>query len=111
MSKNQFTEKGALLGAYEVEIESNYPLLEDELDEKQNDIAEINAKVMSKKRYMKKWYGMTDDEVIEELAQIKAESDMIEPMPSVFNYEEETQEEGAENQEGTGSEEEELAGE
>ena len=51
---------------------------EDELEEKNMDISEVESKVMSKKAYMKKWRGLTDDEVQEELEQIALERQMLE---------------------------------
>lgn len=64
--------------SYEVKVTQNLPLPEDEQEEKQLDIAEVEAKVMSKKAYMKKWRGLTDDEVNEELDQIAIERQIIE---------------------------------
>lgn len=64
--------------AYEVKIESNTPLPEDEIEEKNMDLSEVESNVMSKKSYMKKWRGLTDEEVMEELQQIALERQMIE---------------------------------
>lgn len=62
----------------EVQVKQNLPLPEDEAEEKQLDIAEVEAKVMSRKAYMKKWRGLSDSEVEEELRQIALERQMIE---------------------------------
>jgi len=64
--------------AYEINIEQNTPLPEDEVEEKNMDLAEVESQVMSKKSYMKKWRGLTDDEVMEELQQIALERQIIE---------------------------------
>ena len=64
--------------AYEVTVVHNTPLPEDEIEEKNMDLAEVESKVMSRKTYMKKWRGMTDDEVDAELEQIALERQMIE---------------------------------
>lgn len=64
--------------AYEVSIEQNYPLPEDETEEKQNDLAEVAAQTMSKKAYMKKWRGLTDKEADEELEQMALERQLLE---------------------------------
>lgn len=64
--------------AYEVKIEQNYPLPEDETEEKQNDLAEVAANTMSKKAYMKKWRGLTDKEADEELEQMALERQLLE---------------------------------
>ena len=42
------------------------------------DLAEVESKTMSRKAYMKKWRGLTDDEVQEELEQIALERQLIE---------------------------------
>lgn len=64
--------------AYEVKIEQNTPLPEDEIEEKNMDLAEVESKTMSKKAYMKKWRQLSDDEVDEELKQIALERQIIE---------------------------------
>lgn len=63
---------------YEVHIEQNFPLPEDETEEKQNDLAEVTALTMSKKAYMKKWRSLTDDEAMEELEQMALERQLLE---------------------------------
>lgn len=63
---------------YEIKIEQNMPLPEDEMEEKNMDLAEVDSKAMSRKAYMKKWRGLTDDEVQEELEQIAMERQIIE---------------------------------
>ena len=63
---------------YEITIVHNTPLPEDEIEEKNMDLAEVESKTMSRKAYMKKWRGLTDDEVQEELEQIALERQMIE---------------------------------
>ena len=63
---------------YEIDITQNVPLQEDEVEEKNMDLAEVTANVMSKKSYMKKWRELTDKEVDEELEQIALERQIIE---------------------------------
>ena len=63
---------------YEINIEQNTPLPEDEVEEKNIDLSEVESKVMSRKAYMKKWRGLTDDEVQEELEQIALERQILE---------------------------------
>lgn len=63
---------------YEIKVEQNTPLPEDEIEEKNMDLSEVESKVMSRKAYMKKWRSLTDDEVQEELEQIALERQMIE---------------------------------
>ena len=48
------------------------------IEEKNMDLSEVDSQVMSKKSYMKKWRGLTDDEVQEELKQIALERQIIE---------------------------------
>lgn len=63
---------------YEILISQNTPLPEDEIEEKNMDLAEVESKTMSRKAYMKKWRGLTDNEVKEELDQIAKERQLIE---------------------------------
>ena len=63
---------------YEITVVHNTPLPEDEIEEKNMDLAEVESKVMSRKSYMKKWRNLTDDEVQEELEQIARERQLIE---------------------------------
>ena len=63
---------------YEISVEQNFPLPEDETEEKENDLAEVAAQTMSKKTYMKKWRGLTDKEVQEELEQMALERQILE---------------------------------
>lgn len=81
----KYTDQPISPVAYEVHVVQNTPLPEDEQEEKTTDLAEVNAQVMSKKSYMKKWRNLTDDEVQEELQQIALEREIIEDsatMPS-----------------------------
>ena len=80
---------------FSVEVENNYALPEDEMEEKGNDIAEVEAKLMSKKAYMKKWRRLTDDEVDIELKQIALERQLLEDsylIPNEGNIDEEEEE-------------------
>lgn len=61
-----------------IEVVQNLPLPEDEETEKNIDIQEVTAQVMSRKSYMKKWYQLTDAEAEEELKQIALERQMLE---------------------------------
>ena len=63
---------------YEINIKMNYPLPEDEQEEKEMDITEVGSDLMSKKTYMKKWRNLTDAEVEEELKQIAFEKELLE---------------------------------
>lgn len=64
--------------AYEISVVQNLPIPEDEIEERNIDLAEVESKTMSRKSYMKKWRGLTDTEVEEELEQIALERQMIE---------------------------------
>lgn len=64
--------------AYEIAVESNLPLPEDEVEERTMDLAEVEAQTMSKKTYMQRWRNLTDDEVKAELKQIALERQIIE---------------------------------
>lgn len=76
---------------YKVQVENNYPLPEDEMEEKTMDLAEVAAQTMSRKAYMKKWRNLTDKEVMAELQQIAMERQLIEDsfMPDTRTFEEE----------------------
>ena len=63
---------------FEIEVENIYPIPEDETEEKQTDIAQVNAQVMSKKAYMIKWRGLTPKQADEELKQIALEKQLLE---------------------------------
>ena len=74
----QYTDDVISPVAYEISITGNLPIPEDEIEEKNMDLAEVESKTMSRKAYMKKWRGLTDDEVMEELEQIALERQLIE---------------------------------
>lgn len=74
----RYTNSDIIPVDYEIKIEQNTPLPEDEIEEKNMDLAEVESKTMSRKAYMKKWRGLTDDEVKEELEQIAFERQIIE---------------------------------
>lgn len=80
----QYTNSPITPVDYEIKVVQNTPLPEDEVEEKNMDLAEVDAKVMSRKAYMKKWRSLSDYEVDEELKQIALERQTIEDsfMPS-----------------------------
>ncbi len=63
---------------FEVRVDNQYSLPEDEAEEKQIDIAEVQAQTLSRKSYMKKWRNLTDEEADNELKQIALERQMLE---------------------------------
>lgn len=83
--------------AYEINVGQNTPLPEDEIEEKNMDLSEVESKVMSRKSYMKKWRGLTDDEVQEELEQIALERTIIEDASFEGGFESPYLEEGMDN--------------
>lgn len=62
---------------YTVAVENQYPLPEDETEEKGVDLSQVASKAMSIKSYLKKWRGMTDDEADEEIQQIAMEQQLM----------------------------------
>lgn len=66
-----------LVEGYIVKIDNSYPILEDESEEKSTDMAEITTKVRSRKSYLKKWYGLSDEDVEDELNQIAIEQQLL----------------------------------
>ena len=63
---------------YTVTVENNYPLQEDEDEEKTLDLQQVNAQAMSRKTFIKKWKGVTDDVADAEIKQIALEREMLE---------------------------------
>lgn len=63
---------------YDITVENQYPIPDDEVEEKQIDLQEVGNQVMSKLSYMKKWRGLTDAEAMQELRQIAQEREMLE---------------------------------
>lgn len=74
----QYTNRLLVPVDYEVEVIQNVPIQEDEEEEKQLDLAEVTAQTMSRKTYMKKWRGLSDTEVQDELQQIALERQLLE---------------------------------
>lgn len=83
----RYTDDFLVSVAYEVDVEQNIPIPDDEVEEKNVDLAEVTAQVMSRKSYMKKWYQLTDDEVAEELEQIAIEKQILEEASFPMNGE------------------------
>lgn len=63
---------------FDLRVENQYPLPEDEAEEKIVDLQEVNAQTMSKKAYMIKWRNLTDEEADKELQQIARERELLE---------------------------------
>lgn len=63
---------------FSIRVDNRYSLPEDETEEKETDLAEVNAQTMSKKAYMKKWRNLTDEEIDEELNQMARERELLE---------------------------------
>lgn len=63
---------------YEVNIQANSPIQEDETEEKQVALSEIGNNVLSRKSYLKRFYKMNDKEALSEIYQIAMEKRMIE---------------------------------
>lgn len=73
----QYTEEEIPEIPYDVKVENNYPIPEDVKEEKELDIQEVDAKIMSRKAYLKKWRNLSDLQATSELEQIKLESEML----------------------------------
>lgn len=68
---------------YEVTVQENYALLDDETEEKTTDLSEIAANARSRKSYIKKWRKdecLTDEQINEELLQIALENNMMDSL-------------------------------
>lgn len=73
-----YTEQAIPNTEYTVTVENQYPIPEDTEQEKSADLLDVNAQTMSKKAYMKKWRGLTDEEADQELEQIAKERELLE---------------------------------
>lgn len=71
---------------FDVRVENQYPLPEDEAEEKTIDLQEVNNQTMSKKSYMKKWRNLTDEEADQELQQIALERELLEDSFSIPGF-------------------------
>lgn len=68
---------------YEVNVQENYALLDDETEEKTTDLSEIAANARSRKSYIKKWRKdecLTNAQIDEELLQIALENNMMDSL-------------------------------
>lgn len=63
---------------FDVKVDNQYPLPEEEAEEKATDLAEVEAQTMSRMSYMKKWRNLTDEEATAELMQIAKEREILE---------------------------------
>ena len=76
---------------FDVVVENQYPLQENEDEEMVLDLQKVNAQTMSRKTFIKKWTNVADDIAEEELKQIQLEKQMLEDSYSQFetNFEDE----------------------
>lgn len=65
-------------GDYKVEVINNYPIPEDQEEEKQSDLNLVNSDAMSRLSFYKKWVNNDDKEALEEIKQIALEKRMLE---------------------------------
>lgn len=79
------------LESFDVVIENQYPLQENEDEEMVLDLQKVNAQTMSRKTFIKKWANVADDIAEEELKQIQLEKQMLEDSYAQFetNFEDE----------------------
>ena len=76
---------------FDVIVENQYPLQENEDEEMVLDLQKVNAQTMSRKSFIKKWSNVVDEIADEELKQIQLEKQMLEDSYSQFenNFEDE----------------------
>ena len=76
---------------FDVVVENQYPLQENEDEEMTLDLQKVNAQTMSRKTFIKKWANVADEIAEEELKQIQLEKQMLEDSYSQFetNFEDE----------------------
>lgn len=79
------------LESFDVVVENQYPLQENEDEEMTLDLQKVNAQTMSRKSFIKKWANVADDIAEEELKQIQLEKQMLEDSYTQFetNFEDE----------------------
>lgn len=90
---------------YEITVENNYALPEDEQEEKTMDVTEVTAQTMSRKAYIKKWRGLSDKEADLELEQIMKEKTMFENYGYSYPPLERSEEEGEDDSEDSSEDE------
>lgn len=81
--KTKYGIEDLKLVEYEVTVQENYALLDDETEEKTTDLSEIAANARSRKSYIKKWRKdecLTDEQINEELIQIALENNMMDSL-------------------------------
>lgn len=93
----QYTEDPLPDIKYEILVENNYPLPEDVAEEKSMDVTEVDAKLMSRKAYLKKWRKLSDKQAEEEILQIKAEADLFDNSVVPYDYSGRSDEDEEEN--------------
>ena len=62
---------------YEVLVEQNTPIPEDEDAEKEIAMSEVSLQIMSRKSYMSKWRGLSEKQIEAELQQIALEREIL----------------------------------
>lgn len=79
------------LESFDIVVENQYPLQENEDEEMVLDLQKVNAQTMSRKTFIKKWANVADDIAEEELKQIQLEKQMLEDSYAQFetNFEDE----------------------
>jgi hypothetical protein len=79
------------LESFDIVVENQYPLQENQDEEMTLDLQKVNAQAMSRKTFIKKWANVTDDIAEEELKQIQLEKQMLEDSYNNFdtNFEDE----------------------
>ena len=62
---------------YEVDVEQNLPLPEDEAEQKAIMLSEVAGNVISRRKYLKDNYSLTDEEALDELKQMALENELL----------------------------------
>lgn len=79
-STDPYTEYEIPDSEYDITVDNQYPIPDDEAEEKNVDLSEVSAQTMSRMSYMKKWRGLTETEAMQELRQIAEEREILESM-------------------------------
>lgn len=75
--KGRYIDESLTEIEYDCNVKVNYPLPEDEHEEKEINLQEVDMKTMSRKRYMQKWLLLSEDEANAEIDQIARETNLL----------------------------------
>lgn len=75
---SMYLDKSIPDSEYNIVVKNSFPIMEDENEEKAMSLQEVEAQVMSRRTFMKRYYKYDDSEALEELRQIALERQIME---------------------------------